>query len=263
MLSKKAVELLEDWTQEIWNCNPDNFDMYIYNDFFSFGQLSLVDRALRSIHSRIQKKALEDAYHKLEALIAVNNLHGDWMMANDGDRVLLTDELMGASLVKVLRGLEKDGNLNIDNFPNLETILKLATKWGDSRVEAEYPIVLRGVAKRLFHGKPPELIAREKDMLKEWIATLDEEEQQEVNEAMSEEAQADEEGEGEGAERWFDERYADEYMDDRSFKLSRVWKEYTTYLQEVPTMPLRGPPIWDLTQWTEEEKAPFLFSNMA
>lgn len=31
MVSKKAKELFQDWVDQIEKCNPDNFDMYIYN----------------------------------------------------------------------------------------------------------------------------------------------------------------------------------------------------------------------------------------
>ena len=31
MLSEDAAKLFEKWAEEMENCDPDNFDMYIYN----------------------------------------------------------------------------------------------------------------------------------------------------------------------------------------------------------------------------------------
>ena len=49
---------------------------------------------------------------------------------------------------------------------------------------------------------------------------------------------------------------------DDDYAMSRVWKEYKEYLANTPTMPLRGPMNWDISEWTEEEKKEFSFDNM-
>ncbi len=175
----------------------------------------------------------------------------------------LTDELFGACLVKTLQKLEEDGKLNVETFPNLETVLKEAAKWGDSMPvrNSRYQIVCRGIGKRLFQSKSPETRAREKAMVEEWIAGLKEEDRKLVERNMDDE-EDEEEDEDEDSTPWYEQGEADEHFKHRSFTFSRVWKEYVAYLKEVPTVPLRGPPVWDLTDWTDEEKAPFLFSNM-
>ncbi|KAI0089088.1 hypothetical protein BDY19DRAFT_944159 [Irpex rosettiformis] len=279
MVSKQAKKLFEEWADQVDNCNPDNFDMYIYNDFAWYGQLNIVDHALRGIHSRIERRELEEAFYRLEALTFVNALCGDWPMADDGDRVLITDKLYGACLVKTFQKLKEDDKLNAETFPNLETVLKEAVSWSESVENDKYAIVCRGIGKRLFKNKSPDVVAREKAMVKEWIDSLGKEEKEIVERRMKEDAEdEDEEDEDEDKEKededededdededdtpWFEKGKADENLKDPSFTFSRVWKEYTAYLKEVPTVPFRGPPIWDLTEWTDEEKAPFLFSNM-
>lgn len=41
--------------------------------------------------------------------------------------------------------------------------------------------------------------------------------------------------------------------------LARAWNEYKG---QAPAVPFRGPPEWDLTKWTEEDKKPFSFDSM-
>lgn len=174
-------------------------------------------------------------------------------MADDGDRVLITDKLFGACLIKVVRELKDANMLNVETFPNLETILKRGASWGDSAADAKYQIVLRGIGKRLFADKSSEDLAREKAMVEEWISTLSKKDQKDVREQMEEE----EEEEDPDAGPWFDEEKANEDFEHSGFKLAKVWKDYTAYLKKVPAVPLRGPPKWDLTKWTAAEKASF------
>ena len=202
--------------------------------------------------------------------------------ADDGDRVQVTDKLFGACLVKTLQKLKEDNKLNVETFPNLETVLKEAAEWGETWedcLDSKYQIVCRGIGKRLFEDKSPETLAREKAMAQEWIDGLDKEQQERIKRKLKEDDEDeededdedDEDGDNEGNEKgakdkketpWFDKGEANENLKHRNFIFSRVWKEYNAYLDEVPLVPLKGPPVWDLTEWTEEEKAPFLFSNM-
>lgn len=187
-----------------------------------------------------------------------------------------------------MQKLKEDNKLNVETFPNLETVLKEATEWGqtwEDCIYSKYQVVCRGIGKRLFENKSPETLAQEKAMAQEWIDGLDKEEQEKIKRKLKqddededdedneddEDEDEDEDGEDEGNEKgkkdkketpWFDKGEANENLKDRNFIFSRVWKEYTAYLNEVPLVPSKGPPVWDLTKWTEEEKAPFLFSNM-
>ncbi|KAJ4465896.1 hypothetical protein C8R41DRAFT_857519 [Lentinula lateritia] len=51
-------------------------------------------------------------------------------------------------------------------------------------------------------------------------------------------------------------------MKDPDFTPTRVWKEYMSCPQSVPTLPLCGL-SWDITLWTEEQKKPFFFNSMS
>ncbi|THH30678.1 hypothetical protein EUX98_g3494 [Antrodiella citrinella] len=80
-------------------------------------------------------------------------------------------------------------------------------------------------------------------------------EQQEIKEAK------DDEDEDEDETCWYEEGRdgADEDYDNDNFVLARVWKAYNAYLQgcSTSTKPLRGPPQWDLSKWSDAQKAPF------
>ena len=150
--------------------------------------------------------------------------------------------------------------LNVETIPNLETILRLAAKWGTSMSgkKATYPIVLRGIGTRLFKEKSAETIAHEKAMSEEWITTLDAETRERVRESMEE----DEKDGISDIEPWLDGKEANEEFDHADFKLTSIWKKYTAHMKEIPTVPMMGGSDWDLRTWTDQEKAPFLFSKM-
>lgn len=81
--------------------------------------------------------------------------------------------------ITVLRALKKAGRLDADNFPSLETVLRLATGFGEaiSGMSGQYPPteyhrVLKGIGRRLFHGKSDPEKEREAKMVEEWIKGL-------------------------------------------------------------------------------------------
>jgi hypothetical protein len=182
------------------------------------------------------------------------------LVCDDGDRVHITDKVYGASLVAVLRALKKEERLNVANFPSLETLLKTAANLGSAMkgvdAESNYHLVCKAIGRRLFANKLPEVIAVEKARLEEWIHSLDKEIQGRIREKMEEEA-----SEGHVGMPWYHGGNAsDEDEKDKNYTLSRVWKEYKAYLSLAPTVPLRGPPFWDISDWSEKDKQRFKFT---
>lgn len=171
----------------------------------------------------------------------------------------MTNKAYGALLVNVLRAVKKEGHLDATHFPSLETFLKSATDLGDSMshqsYESAYECVCKAIGRRLFEGKTTEQKQLEKVRVEEWLKTVDKEEQGNDDDEDDEDDDDDKE--------WFSgAKLKDEELKDPDFALSRVWKEYKEYLKFVPTLPLRGPPEWDITSWTDAQKRPFLFSTM-
>jgi hypothetical protein len=186
-------------------------------------------------------------------------------VCNDGERTKLTNVVYGASLITVLRALKKEGTLGATHFPSLETILRIAAEWGHEmkglRAGSKYYRVCKAIGKRLFKDKSPEDKAIEKARPEEWINSIPADEQKEVRKCMKEAEEDPDEDEDE--EPWYEgSKASDEDIRDEDFVLSRTWKTYREHLSSVPTKPLRGPANWDISKWSEAQKAPFKFDNM-
>jgi hypothetical protein len=184
-------------------------------------------------------------------------------VCDDGDRTELTNKAYGANLIATLRGLKKDGRLSTTDFPALPSLLKNAAEWGEAMKEmgcdSPYYIVCKGIGKRLFGGKEVEMKVEEKRWIEEWVEGLGKDERESVRAGMKQ----DEEEREEDEKPWYARACAgDEDDKDPDYALTRVWKEYKDYLVNTPTMPMRGPMIWDISKWSEEEKREFSFDNM-
>ncbi|KAL4249125.1 hypothetical protein ABKN59_005765 [Abortiporus biennis] len=266
MVSKKAEDMIRTLMEKLDKRDPDAFGLYIYNDFFNYAQLDLVDHELSSIHAKIQRKEWSEAFYQLEALTVWTDLAAlSWPMADDGDRSILTDKVYGACLVKVLVSLEAEKLLSIDHFPNLETVLRLASEWAEAFPEPGlYRKVINGIGKRLFGNKSTTVKELEKARVDEWISTLSENDQKELREVMKEQEEDADEDMVDDETFWgtIKDDEADENVDDDELSLYKIWKEYKEYLLECPTKPFRGPPQWDLTKWSQEDKAPFSYEAM-
>ncbi|TCD69881.1 hypothetical protein EIP91_005958 [Steccherinum ochraceum] len=268
-VSRKTADAVKDLLSKLDKRDPDMFDMYIYNDFFDYAQLDLVDKQLSAIHSKIVKRDYTEAFYLLETLSVFQDLAGlSYPMADDGERIELTDKVYGASLVTVLRALKKEDRLDLQHFPSLETFLMAGSSWGISMTGVdmgEYYKVLNGIGQRLCNAqdKTPESIALRKAQVEEWILTLPKKEQDDYKEMCKKGKDGmDEDDEEDDGKEWYERQGADEDYKSSDFTLSRVWKEYKAYLQESPTKPLRGPPEWDLSKWSAAQRAQFSFNGM-
>ncbi|KDQ64402.1 hypothetical protein JAAARDRAFT_683621 [Jaapia argillacea MUCL 33604] len=223
-ISERAKQLLEDLLKKADDRDParliSTFTMSNI-DFFNYALLDLVDKTLSTIHTKIIKKENDEAMYLLEALTVFMNLESSWP----------------------------------------DTILKLAAEWGHAMAsmscDSPYYFVCKGIGKRLFKGKSDEVKALEESRLEEWIQSLDAKNQKAVREAIKEDEEEDAElaAEGKPTKTWYSGKADEE--DDDDYRLTRIWKEYKDYLSGVPTKPLRGPPKWDISKWSQAEKAAF------
>jgi hypothetical protein len=180
--------------------------------------------------------------------------------------------------------------LNETFFPSLEELLRNVTRWGELMTgqgcSARYAKVCKAIAKRLFGGKESERAELKKKMVEEWTCTLTGEEKHGVEDALAgkkgaddddDEEDSDDEDDGKpwyasgvvkdenmkasDPESEFDEPGAD-FSQSSELTFSTVYKTYKKSYAQVPNVPLRGPPKWDLSKWTRAEKAQFSFDNM-
>lgn len=184
---------------------------------------------------------------------------------DDGERVDVTNKAYGALLIHILKGITKAEDFNPDQYLNLESILQGAADLGEQMREqgcnANYDKFCKAVALRLFKDKPAAADAEEvaQGRREEWFQTLPANEREEVK-ARFQEADEDEDEDAEDKTPWYHgAKSKDENVKE---SLTRLWKEYRDHVRNSPSVPLRGPPKWDISTWTAKEKKPFLFSEM-
>ncbi|TFY80452.1 hypothetical protein EWM64_g3558 [Hericium alpestre] len=274
LIHKTAYERLEKLVEQALNRDPDAQGLYIYNDFYGYAILDLVDRELSSIHGFVVKKKWLDAWYGLTALTHLMHTRSDWTMVDDGDRVDITNKAYSALLVKTLRSLDDASQLSEETLPDLENTLTLMTGWAehmDGLTGGPYGVVVKGYGKKLFGTRTTE---ERKRMREAWdrayddfVKTLSPEGRkkrgdmtaEERKQAMEEDEEDEEDEEKEDADAvWFgDAKASDINAKDDSFKITNSWKEYRECLANSPRVPMRGPAIWDLTKWSAKDKAQF------
>ncbi|KIK67821.1 hypothetical protein GYMLUDRAFT_54564 [Collybiopsis luxurians FD-317 M1] len=238
-LSVKAHAMVIDLLRQSDNRNPDAHDMYIYNDFYGYAVLDLVDRTLSKLHGKVVKKEWKEAVHIAEALTQYISLEDSFTDVDDGDRVRATNTAYGALLIKTLREFKSQGHLNAAHYPSLESFLKAAADLND---------FMDGQGCDSSYGITEDQKQLEKAMVEEWMKKLD----------IKEEDEDEDEANG----QWFSKAdLDDENLKDPDFTLSRTWKDYKDYIRGGPLGPFRGP-SWDISSWSADEKRPFLFESM-
>ncbi|TFY75958.1 hypothetical protein EWM64_g8054 [Hericium alpestre] len=245
--------------------------LYIYNDFYGYAILDLVDRELSSIHGFVVKKKWLDAWYGLTALTHLMHTRSDWTMVDDGDRVDITNKAYSALLVKTLRSLDDASQLSEETLPDLENTLTLMTGWAehmDGLTGGPYGVVVKGYGKKLFGTRTTE---ERKRMREAWdrayddiVKTLSPEVRKKRGDMTAEERKQAMEEDEEDEEKedtdavWFgDAKASDINAKDDSFKITNSWKEYRECLANSPRVPMRGPAIWDLNKWSAKDKAQF------
>ncbi|KAF7352557.1 hypothetical protein MVEN_01221000 [Mycena venus] len=199
------------------------------------GKLDVIDSALTTLHSKIVKKDWDGAFLILEALLIFNECEDYWPMSDDGKRVELINKVYGASLVTVLRALQKAGYLDVTHFPSLETLLKEATKWCEVMksisCQSDYDLVCKAIVARLFSKSAADEVA-EKTRLTAWVASRSQEERDEFHRIAREAAEDEDEEDSDDEEGpWHaGGSELDEDVKNNDFVLSRVRKEYKDYL---------------------------------
>ncbi|KAL5519913.1 hypothetical protein ACEPAG_1573 [Sanghuangporus baumii] len=244
--------------------------MYIYNDYLSYAILDLVDNILSTIHTHVVKKRWLDAWHVLDALAKFNVEFGDWINIDDGERARITEWAHGALIVATIRALDAAGQSNQQSIPDIAYILRDMTSWTDvawRMLGTCYHRVLKAHDKKLFKDQPEEDNDREEAAIekafKVFLQNLTPEERQKGKYRLdiqgSDEEDEEEQVEDEGTTWYDDGDIMDIDMKDPSFRVFSTWKKYKDHLRETCRVPFYGPPVWDLTQWTDEERQPFKF----
>ncbi|KAI0796911.1 hypothetical protein C8Q75DRAFT_802578 [Abortiporus biennis] len=260
MISKEAFKRCKDLLEDLELRDPQNYNIYINKYWFNYAQLNLIDRELSTVNTKTVQKKWVEAFQVIESLTMFNyvgSLTWDNKSFPYSDHILIPMLLLthyrayGALFIKILQKLKEQNILDTQHFPNLETVLRLASKWCRNlsiRNPNRYHIVLEGIGKRLFgneeYRSADAKAAREeleKKRVDEWINnTLDEEERKEVL-ADLEEKKKDEERESK--DLIIPERYMNKMYN------SEEWKKI---MEEVKANPEEQA---ELKKKEEEERA--------
>ncbi|KAG2013808.1 hypothetical protein CC2G_010678 [Coprinopsis cinerea AmutBmut pab1-1] len=262
MITVKGSDLFKELMHQADKRDPDAFDMYVYNDFFAYGVLDLVDKTLSTLHSKVTKKAWDEAYAILEGITCFMDCESVWTQCDDGQRVNATKKAYAALAIAIFKGLRQENRLSTTSFPSLECCLKNVTELGDmlDGIGSSTGLgrIARGLARKIFKDKTEEQVCLEKKYREEWLSSLDAEAREQIMENDEVEDGKDAEGDG---KPWHMKGRVDDNMDAPKLALSRAWKDYRAFVSAAPKGPLRGGKSWDISTWSAATKAEFQFDN--
>lgn len=187
---------------------------------------------------------------------------------DDGERVSRTFKAVGASFITVMRGLKTAGELDPTHYPSLGCLLENMFDYTQAFKDmgGKYGYICKAIARRVLKEKSDEDYKLDIEQLKEWAANLEDGEMKaEIKETIAERIKdlKKERTSRKKIEAWFATgKVVDEDDNSSDCKMTSVWKKYKDHLSDCPRVPLRGPPEWDLSKWTEEQKQPFSFDSM-
>lgn len=119
IMLRKAVVLLANAMREAEYHDPDNFQMYVYNDFFGYGLMEMVENFLVDYHKEFSKKQqnLKATWAQITPLGQFMNTYDmtPFGMTDDGARVGETVRLIGTTILSMLNALDRAGEINEDS----------------------------------------------------------------------------------------------------------------------------------------------------
>jgi hypothetical protein len=186
--------------------------------------------------------------------IPLTSLH---LACDDGDLTKSANKLYGAFLLTVLQGLKDTNQLSPKTFPNLESVLRAAFDFGNGMkgigCESNYVTTCKAIANDLFKDTTKADRALYEARFREHVeSNEDPEEKKELLESLEDYAKKMK------GQAW----YMKGKVGKPEIKCGNLQRAWDDYRHQAPGAPFRGPPEWDLTKWTEEEKSPFSFGNM-
>jgi hypothetical protein len=150
----KSWEYLCDGVREAGYTDPDNFGMYVYNDFHGYGVMGLAERQVRlswQLIGDLLAKSLfqfvnfnkeyikkEPSVHAMWSIVAMmshwllnGNINGVWSSVDDGERTAHLCDLIGCALLTALNFIDGTEQLKpASKFPDLALVMSLYLYWG-------------------------------------------------------------------------------------------------------------------------------------
>ncbi|KLO85125.1 uncharacterized protein Y057_4210 [Fusarium fujikuroi] len=135
---------LHHFTQSGLEClkrSPDDFDLYIYNDFGGYGAMEVLENIIAQFNLVFKPKSTyRDFWPEVEGFAMI--LRGsllEYVMIDDGERVQVTCEVVGALILATIEALKKQDVFKPDSeIRNLGLVLFMFIRWG--REQSDYGV---------------------------------------------------------------------------------------------------------------------------
>ena len=120
IMSRPVKKLVRKYFLQAMKRDPDQFGMYVYNDYAGYGLQEVIENQLVAINTLMNRKPLPpavDLWVQLSALahwFSVVDL-APWMMIDDGERWKDTAAMIGIAIITVLNALERAELLGQDS----------------------------------------------------------------------------------------------------------------------------------------------------
>ncbi|KAF5565734.1 hypothetical protein FPHYL_4135 [Fusarium phyllophilum] len=129
------------WEQECLKRSPDDFDLYIYNDFGGYGALEVLENIIAQFNLVFKPKSTyRNFWPEVEGLAMI--LRGgllEYVMIDDGARVQVTCEVVGDLILATIEALKKQDVFKPDSeIRNLGLVLFMFIRWG--REQSDYGV---------------------------------------------------------------------------------------------------------------------------
>ncbi|KAL8286429.1 hypothetical protein RQP46_004446 [Phenoliferia psychrophenolica] len=122
---KRSKELLVEADER----DPDQFDMYIYNDFLPYALENLVEEELKTFAAQLKKApTAKTTFETLEGLLLFTCAESGFLMAADGERVSALVGAFAAAFHTMASSLHtaSPSLLTPTYIPNIENVLRTA-----------------------------------------------------------------------------------------------------------------------------------------
>lgn len=138
LLTSQGSEILNEQSRALFTRRPDDFNMYIFNDFEAYAMIEIQENFLQSFKDAYvsrkmgAEEKMRGCWAALEAgavwLVKEETGLSMWRMAEDGERVARLMRLWGAAVLAMIRMMEERGVFRVGTdapVRNLRLVLGL------------------------------------------------------------------------------------------------------------------------------------------
>ncbi|KJX95495.1 hypothetical protein TI39_contig4110g00008 [Zymoseptoria brevis] len=134
---KECFDLLDDLATDADRRCPDQFGMYVQNDFYGYGMMEVLENMLRAFENEIKplsgKKASLQQMWAIVTVLAMflcRDVSFPWSMVDDGERYEHLIAVSGCAALTALNELDRVGQLKKDSrFLDLGHVMAMFLLW--------------------------------------------------------------------------------------------------------------------------------------